>query len=136
MPQIRFRRGWTAPLLAAAAASALVLAACSATPSSTPAESSAGGGGEGTSVTITAVNAFGVAEITVAAGDTVTFVNNSTVPHTVTEGEGGRAADNARFDDQLAVGASDEVTFDEAGDYNVTCKIHGAAGMNMVVHVE
>lgn len=113
----------------------LLMAACSATPSSTPAEASSAGGA-GTSVTITAVNSFGVTEITVAAGDTVTFVNSSSVPHTVTEGEGGLAADNARFDDQLAIGASDEVTFDEAGDYNVTCRIHGAAGMNMVVHVE
>jgi plastocyanin len=114
----------------------LLLGAC--TTASSPAASvvaSAGGGG-GTTITITAANSFGAAEVTVAAGGTVTFVNSSSVPHTVTEGDDGQAVAEARFDEQLATGASVMVTFDEAGDYQVTCKLHGAAGMNMIVHAQ
>ncbi len=78
--------------------------------------------------------AFEPGEITVSAGDTVTFTNHDTAPHTVTEGTNGNAADDARFDEEVAGGESVEVTFDEAGDYDVTCLFH--ADMNMVVHVE
>jgi len=35
---------------------------------------------------------------------------------------------------RIAGGASAAVTFDAAGDYQITCLIHGS--MNMVVHVE
>jgi plastocyanin len=77
---------------------------------------------------------FDPTELTVSVGDTVTFVNGDSAPHTVTEGTNGNAADDARFDEQVAAGESVEVTFDEAGDYDVTCLFHGT--MNMVVHVE
>ncbi len=78
--------------------------------------------------------AFDPTEITVSVGDTVRFVNGDTAAHTVTEGTNGSAADDARFDEQVAAGESVEITFDEAGDYDVTCLFH--ANMNMVVHVE
>jgi plastocyanin len=140
--------------LAALAALVLVLAACnggsgasSAASASAPAstaessepsaaesaDASEGGSGEGTTVTLTGF-AFDTDEITISAGDTVTFVNEDSASHTVTEGENGDAADGARFDEQIAGGESTEITFDEAGDYNVTCLFHG--NMNMVVHVE
>ena len=77
---------------------------------------------------------FDPGEITVSVGDTVTFMNHDSAPHTVTEGTNGNAADDARFDEEVAGGESVEVTFDEAGDYDVTCLFH--ANMNMVVHVE
>ena len=64
----------------------------------------------------------------------LTVINNSSAPHTFTEGENGNAAADARVDEQIAVGASVPVTFPEPGDYNVTCLFHSA--MNMVVHVE
>jgi len=76
---------------------------------------------------------FGVAEVTVAVGDTLTFTNASTLPHTVTEGANGAAVAGARFDQSLPPGSSTEITFAEAGDYAITCHIH--ATMNMVVHV-
>lgn len=73
-------------------------------------------------------------DLTVAAGTTVTWTNNDTVAHTATEGSNGVAAPNARFDLQLAVGASDSYTFTDPGKYQVTCKPHPT--MNMTVTVE
>jgi plastocyanin len=77
---------------------------------------------------------FGADEITVAVGDTVTYTNHSSLPHTVTEGTDGNATEGARFNEDLPAGESVEITFDEAGDYDVTCLFH--SNMNMVVHVE
>lgn len=77
---------------------------------------------------------FDTSELTVAAGTEVTFVNEDTAAHTVTEGEEGVAADGARFDEEIAGGATIEVTFDEPGTYNVTCLIHPT--MNMTITVE
>jgi plastocyanin len=76
---------------------------------------------------------FSQQELTVSVGDTVTFENDSTIPHTVTEGQDGDAAADAQFDEEVPPGESVEITFEEAGDVNVTCKIHPE--MNMVVHV-
>jgi len=141
-------------LLAILATLILVLAACTGTGSGSTAESSASaaesmeassaesmeasaeaseGGGEGQTVTLTGF-AFDTDEITVSVGDTVTFVNEDSAPHTVTEGTNGNAADGASFDEQIAAGESVEITFDEAGDIDVTCLFHSQ--MNMVVHVE
>ncbi len=78
--------------------------------------------------------AFSPSELTVAAGTTVTFVNNDTSPHTVTEGSDGEAADGARFDEDVAAGEEVTVTFDEAGTYEITCTLHPE--MNMTVTVE
>ena len=90
-----------------------------------------GDGGQEVSINGTS---FGADEITVAVGDTVTWTNNSSLPHTVTEGTDGNAADGARFNEDIPAGETVEVTFDEVGDYDVTCLFHG--NMNMVVHVE
>lgn len=88
---------------------------------------------EGQVVNITDTT-FNTDEITVSAGTTVTFVNNSTLPHTVTEGQDGNAVDDARFDEPVNQGQSVEITFSETGDFDVTCLFHG--NMNMVVHVQ
>jgi plastocyanin len=115
-------------------ASATQSAAESVAPSESAAESAAESMAEGPSVTITSTSSFGAAEVTVPAGQTLTVINNSSAPHTFTEGENGNAAADARVDEQIAVGASVPVTFPEPGDYNVTCLFHPS--MNMVVHVE
>jgi plastocyanin len=120
---------------------ALVLAACTqASPEATDAaeetEAEAteadGGGATGETVTISG-STFGD-DITVAAGTTVTFVNEDSLGHTVTEGSDGQAVDEPRFDEDVAAGESVEVTFDEPGTYQVTCEIHPT--MNMTVTVE
>jgi plastocyanin len=141
-------------LLPVLAALVLVLAACTGTGSGSTAESSASaeqsaeastaesmeasaeaseGGGDGQTVNLTGF-AFDPAEITVGVGDTVTFVNEDSASHTVTEGTDGNAADGARIDEQINAGESVEITFNEAGDIDVTCLFHSQ--MNMVVHVE
>jgi len=125
----------------------LVLAACS---SSSPSPSAAGasqaaGGSQGTARcevtpdaspaatdTISGSN-FG-AEITVQAGQAVAFKNNDGFGHTVTEGTNGTAAANACVDQSIGAGGTVVVTFNVAGDYDVTCKIHST--MHNVIHVQ
>lgn len=90
-------------------------------------------GGEETLVTLSGF-AFQPTELTVSVGDTVRFINEDSAPHTVTEGTNGNADADAAFNEQVNGGEWIEVTFDEAGDFNVTCLFH--SNMNMVVHVE
>jgi plastocyanin len=110
----------------------LVLAACSAATPTPAANGGGDGGGDGDTVTITG-SSFGD-DITVAAGTTVTFQNDDGFAHTATNGTDGTPADDAAFDEEVAAGASVTVTFDEAGTFDVTCKIHPS--MNMTVTVE
>ena len=94
-----------------------------------PSEAAVGGD---TTVTISG-NSFG-GDITIAAGSTVTWVNNDSVGHTVTNGENGVAAADAAFDDALADGGTFEFVFDTPGVYQVTCRIHST--MNLTISVE
>ncbi len=62
--------------------------------------------------------AFGPAELSVAAGTTVTFVNNDSAPHTAT-------ADDGSFDTgTIEPGASATVTVDAAGSFAYHCNFH------------
>ena len=71
-------------------------------------------------------------ELTIPAGTEVTFLNADGFTHTVTEGTDGQPVDDPIVDEQ---GGSDiDVTFDEPGTYNITCKIHPS--MNMTITVE
>jgi plastocyanin len=63
-------------------------------------------------------HAFNPAQLNVAPGTTVTFVNNDTEPHTAT-------ADNGLFDTGvLEPGYSFDVFFDEAGTVTYHCELH------------
>jgi len=108
----------------------LALVACTSTPSSS-AQSSSGSGGN--TVTLSGL-AFSPTSLTVKVGTTVTFKNNDSVDHTVTNGKDGKPDANAAFDKSLPTGQSVDVTFDKAGTFNVTCKIHSS--MNMTVTVQ
>jgi len=150
------------PTLLGASLGGLVLALAACT-SSSPAESVGGGASQGATAsqgstasqggtasqsaarcevtagataaatnTITSSN-FGEA-VTIAAGEAVTFTNNDSLPHTVTEGTSGQATDGACVNEPIAAGASVTVTFNEPGDYDITCTIHSS--MQTVVHVE
>jgi plastocyanin len=114
----------------------LILAACGGAASTSAAD---GGGGEPTATagetdggnTVSmAGQAFSPSTLTIAAGDTVTFTDTS--GHTVTEGTNGTPVDDPIVDE--TGGADIEVTFDEPGSYNITCKIH--PDMNMTITVE
>ena len=71
-------------------------------------------------------------EITVNAGDTVTFVNNALPPHNIIVD--GRA-DLSRESLMFSPGETQEIVFADAGDFNFKCAPHEGAGMKGVIHV-
>ena len=72
-------------------------------------------------------------EVTVNAGETVTFVNNALPPHNIIVD--GRA-DLSRESLMFSPGETQEIVFADAGDFNFKCAPHEGAGMKGVVHVE
>jgi len=71
-------------------------------------------------------------EVTISAGESVTFTNGDLPPHNMV------VADHAELShpDLLFVGGeSFNVTFDKAGDYEFQCEPHAGAGMKGVIHV-
>jgi plastocyanin len=125
------RRTRTMTLASALFAFAVALAACSNNSGQSSAPAATEGGGTGGGETVSMANTqFSPSSLTVPAGSTVTFTDTS--GHTVTEGTDGQPVEDPIVDEQ---GGSDiEVTFDEPGTYNITCKIHPS--MNMTITVE
>jgi plastocyanin len=105
----------------------LVLAACGG---GTPASDGGDDGGGGETVSLSGQQ-FSPSSLTIPVGTTVTFTNTS--GHTVTEGTDGEAVDDP-FVDESGGTAPIEVTFDEAGTFNLTCTVH--PDMNMTITVE
>jgi len=118
-------------ILIAALAIGALLAACSA---NNPSGGSQSAGASGSNVVTLSGLAFSPTSLTVKAGSTVTFQNKDTVDHTVTNGKDGKPDANAAFDKSLPAGQSVDITFSNAGTFNVTCKIHSS--MNMTVTVQ
>src|SRR4029078_11444967 len=73
--------------------------------------------------------AFSSESITVKKGETVTFVNDDTIPHNIIS----TSAGNEFNVGSQAPGTSTDVTFKEAGDVQVICAIHPR--MKMMVKV-
>ena len=78
--------------------------------------------------------AFSTGQLTVPAGTEVTFENADSAAHTVTEGTDGRPASDPIINAQLGPEATTTFTFDEPGEYEITCLFH--PNMNMTVVVE
>ena len=76
---------------------------------------------------------FDPSELTVAAGDTVTFVNGDLPPHNVVFLEHDELSHS---DLAFMSGEQFPVTFTEAGNYEFQCEPHAGAGMKGVIHVE
>ena len=76
---------------------------------------------------------FEPSEVTVSAGDTVTFINNALPPHNIIVD--GRA-DLSRESLMFSPGETQEIVFAESGDYNFKCAPHEGAGMKGIIHVE
>ena len=123
----RFR---LATLAASLVALTLILAACGGGAASSAAVDDVGGGGDAGETVSLSGGAFAPSTLTIPAGTTVTFTDTS--GHTVTEGSDGQAVDDPIVDE--SGGADVVVTFDEAGTFNITCKIH--PNMNMTISVE
>ena len=117
-------------ILAVLVAVALALAACGGGAASSAPATDGGGDTAGETVSLSG-GAFSPAELTIPSGTTVSFTNST--GHTVTEGTDGEAVADPIVDEP---GSSEpiEVTFDEPGTYNITCKIH--PNMNMTITVE
>jgi plastocyanin len=77
---------------------------------------------------------FEPCELTVAVGESVTFVNNELPPHNVMFDE--PYQEMSHSDLAFTAGESFEVVFDTAGDYYFQCDPHAGAGMKGVIHVE
>lgn len=111
-----------------------------------------GGGGSGTTVAMSEGHRFEPQELTVSAGDTVTWTNDSSEAHTVTAYDdelpqgadyfaSGGASDEDQARDEVADGLIDpdatfEVTFDEPGTYRYFCIPHESQGMVGTIVVE
>ncbi|OGO04726.1 MAG: hypothetical protein A2Y73_07065 [Chloroflexi bacterium RBG_13_56_8] len=133
------RKSWTTVFLLLVV---LVLAACGA--STTPGDGESPNGEQEPSLpeeTTTSAEAevvmrnisFQPAEITVASGTTVTWINEDSAPHTITSGT--RNNPSGLFNSgSVSGGGSFSFTFDKAGTYDYFCSIH--PGMNGTVIVE
>ena len=76
---------------------------------------------------------FDPSELTITAGDTVTFINKDLPPHNMV------VADHPELShpDLMFLGGEEiQVTFNEIGDYEFQCEPHAGAGMKGVIHVE
>ncbi|MGH2724789.1 MAG: plastocyanin/azurin family copper-binding protein [Actinomycetota bacterium] len=84
-------------------------------------------------------NVFVPAEVTIAPGDTVTWTQTGSNPHSVTADDGSFDSHPDCPDTCMAQGDTFQHTFEEAGTFAYYCKIHGGpggAGMSGVVEVE
>jgi plastocyanin len=86
-----------------------------------------GGGGGGAEVSMEGI-AFEPAEVTVSAGDTVTWTNNDSVGHDVTADSFSSGEPGA-----MGGGATFEHTFDEAGTFDYVCTVHPGMEGSVVV---
>ena len=72
-------------------------------------------------------------DITINAGETVTFTNGALPPHNmVVDGH----PELSHGDLAFATGDSFDVTFPDAGEYEFQCDPHAGAGMKGVIHVQ
>jgi len=72
-------------------------------------------------------HAFSPANLTIAAGDSVTFVNEDGAPHTAT-------ANNGSFDTgRLGRGDSATLTFNSAGTFDYFCAVHPSMTAQLTV---
>jgi plastocyanin len=86
-----------------------------------------GGGGAGTEVSMQNIQ-FEPAEVSVAPGDTVTWVNDESVPHDVAQTSGPGGEFSSGPEGGMSDGDTFEHTFEEPGTYEYVCRVH-APGM-------
>ena len=134
-------------LLLACLALGLVFAACgddddsdsgggSATteePADSGGDSGSGGGG-GAEVGMENIQ-FTPNEITVSAGDTITFTNDEAVPHDVEKTSGPGPAFSSGPQGGMNEGDTFELKLDEPGTYEYVCRVH-APGMSGTITVK
>ncbi|KAG6556713.1 hypothetical protein Mapa_001656 [Marchantia paleacea] len=78
-------------------------------------------------------------ELTVSAGESITFVNNAGFPHNVVidEGPDGVDTDALSHDEYLnGPGESFSMNLSDKGTYNIICQPHEKGGMKMTITVQ
>jgi plastocyanin len=108
-------------------ASAPTTASAAGTSSVTTANTAPAAATTGTNSVTIANFAFAPQSITVAPGQTVTWMNKDSTTHTVTEDKGAWDSKN------LAVGATFQQKFDQAGTFTYHCAIHSSMHGTVVV---
>jgi plastocyanin len=116
---------------------ALGLAACGGDDDSgggSTGQSNGGGGGGGTSVSLKNIQ-FNPKDLTIKAGQTVTFTNDESVPHDVHK-ESGPGADFASGPDGgMQQGDTFKLKLNKPGTYKYVCHVH-APGMAGTITVK
>jgi plastocyanin len=97
-------------------------------------EETGGGGGGGAQVGMQNIQ-FDPKELTVKAGETITFTNDEAVPHDVHKTSGPGADFSSGDTGGMQEGDTFKLTLDEAGKYEYVCKVH-APGMSGSITVK
>jgi plastocyanin len=115
--------------LGLAAVVSLIVAACGAGTASPAASQAASPAGPAAGPGAVSIIDFGFqpADLTVAAGSTVTWTNTGAATHTV------KWSDGTPESSGLAAGATYDRTFDAAGSYPYVCGIHGSMSGTITV---
>jgi plastocyanin len=93
-----------------------------------------GGGGGGAQVGMQNIQ-FDPKDLTVKAGETITFTNDEAVPHDVHKTSGPGADFSSGDTGGMQEGDTFKLTLDEAGKYEYVCKVH-APGMSGSITVK
>ena len=99
-----------------------------------PADTGGGAGGGGTEVAMENIQ-FDPKDVTVAAGETITFMNNEAVPHDVHKSSGPGEDFASGPSGGMQEGDTFELTLDQPGKYEYVCDVH-APGMSGTITVE
>ena len=97
-----------------------------------PADSAQGSSGGGAQVGMKNIQ-FEPGDVTIKAGETVTWTNDESVPHDV-DGGGAGVKFSSGEEGGMDEGATFKFTFDKAGTYDYVCRVH-APGMAGTVTV-
>ena len=97
-------------------------------------ESSGGGGGGGVEVSMQNIQ-FDPSDITVKAGETITFTNDESVPHDVHKQSGPGGDFSSGPDGGMQQGDTFELKLDQPGKYDFVCHVH-APGMAGTITVK
>jgi plastocyanin len=97
-------------------------------------EQSGGGGGAGVEVSMENVQ-FDPQDVTVKAGETITFTNNESIPHDVHKTSGPGDDFSSGGSGEMQQGDTFELTLDQPGSYEYVCNVH-APGMAGTITVK
>jgi plastocyanin len=97
-------------------------------------EPAGGGGGGGASVSLKDIQ-FDPKDITVKAGETITFTNDESIPHDVHKQSGPGGDFSSGPDGGMQQGDTFELKLDKPGKYDYVCHVH-APGMAGIITVK